>query len=161
MKIYNFFEQFKKGQESEEFLDKWLANKGYKIKKASRDEERSGIDRWVTSERGTWSVEYKTDFLAHNTGNVYLETVSVGRYNENGVFVVEKEGWLHTTQSDYLFYFIPGAGTLYMFKPKALRQFADDNSLRSVQVKNPDYQGRGLLAPIQKIGKFSVKSWQL
>ena len=163
-KKYKFREQLAKGEAAEDELDSLFRLRGWKIAPTEMADQRRGIDRWfsVSMKPGVTSVEYKSDFRAHDTGNVYLETVSVGKY-EDDEFVVKKKGWLWTTEADYLMYYIPGDRRLLLFLPKDLRNFVVENEkgLRSVSVKNQGYQGRGLLVPVARLAKIARKDWQI
>lgn len=162
---YDFKTQLAKGEAEERVLDKFFQGRGWKTMATTMQDQRRGIDRWFecSMQDGVYSVEYKADFRAHETGNVYLETVSVGKYDASGEFQVKKRGWLWTTEANYLMYYIPGDLRVMLFVPGDLRDFVVENEgkYRSVSVKNSGYQGRGLLVPIIDIEKIARKDWRI
>ena len=151
---YNFKRQLDKGEEQEKILDDFFRSRGWKIIYADMDAQRAGIDRWFEASvhNGLIGIEYKADFRAHETGNLYLETVSVGKYKD-GDYVVEKAGWVYTTTADYLMYLIAGEQRVLLFVPDELREFVHNaiHSYRSVSVKNQGYTGRGILVPVEDV----------
>ena len=165
MTTYSFKTQLAKGEEQERRLDAFFKLRGWKIEPTTMTDQRRGIDRWfsVSMQPGSHAIEYKTDFKSHETGNAYLETVSVGKYDTNNEFHVHKEGWLWTTQADFLMYYIPGSSRILLFIPSDLRDFVVENEgkYRSVSVKNSGYQGRGLLVPISHLEGIAKRDWQI
>ncbi len=97
----NFNEALDKGKWGERFLDSFFS-RWYRIEQASEDQEAEGIDRIFSHHDKHHTIEYKTDFAAARTGNVFVETDShvIG----NNVY---KEGWAHTIKADKLITFVP------------------------------------------------------
>lgn len=98
---YNFGDQKARGDVGEQFLDRLFAGI-FEIRPATRKEQRQGIDRIFTNRQtgDCLKVEYKTDYRATQTGNAFVETVSVD--------TTGKRGWAYTSQADYLNYYLPG-----------------------------------------------------
>lgn len=62
-----------KGDEGERLLDAYYRDAGYVVYEADR--QFQGIDRiFKSADGGEITVEYKTDYRAHETGNVFFET---------------------------------------------------------------------------------------
>ena len=117
---HQFAASLKRGQQAEDYLDKWFAP-DYKVRKASGAEQRRGIDRWFVrynmEEPIPWvPVDYKADFQSWETGNAYIETVSVddGRNPP-------KPGWAIAGQAKVLIYYTPQADVIYMVRMGTVR----------------------------------------
>lgn len=143
--IYNFANQLLLGEEYERKADTYLSKLyagAIAIDKVSMSEQRLGIDRRIAVNGRILTIEYKTDFLAHITSNIYVETVS----ND----VSNKDGWAYTCQSDVLLYMIANADVGYLVLPGKIREELDvwRRNYKEVTVKNHTYQGYGILVPI-------------
>jgi len=163
MTVYDFKEQLKKGKAIEKTLDTFFSQ-WYEIWPAEMPQERRGIDRLFHNGPKWWTVEYKGDFKGAETGNAYIETVSVGRYNPEKEFLVEKKGWAFTSCADKLVYYPVGTGFLYVLDPLDIRELVKSNPVggfRSVTVKNKGYQGRGLLVPLQTIESIAKRTLEI
>ena len=162
MTTYNFQKQLEKGQVQEMRVEDFLRGRGWKVTQTDMSEQRRGIDRWLHNSMNPEAigVEMKADFQAHRTGNAYIETVSVGRYVGKD-FVVEKDGWLYTSQADYLFYLVVETGKLYLTTPKDRREQMETKRYHGVTVKNNGYQGRGLLLPLKELENISKRDWSI
>jgi len=99
-KVYHFDQEYKKGLKGERILDEWFKKRGYPVEEVNREKQRRGIDRLIfVEDQGRYiSVEYKTDFMAKDTGNFFMEEVSVDTQN--------KEGWLTKSEAEYLIFFV-------------------------------------------------------
>lgn len=143
-----FDEQLRIGLIGEACLDEFFADKGYAVEKATRREQKLGIDRWLHRlGLPRVSMEYKTDLRAAATGNAYIETVSIDTRR--------KEGWAYASHADWLTYFVPGLRHVYMLQPATLRSYLPDwlKEYPVVQAR-PDehgsrrHSGEGLLVPL-------------
>ena len=148
--VYDFDEQKAKGNAGEQFLDRWFGAE-YDIRPATRHGQRRGIDR-VFSHRQTGrrlAVEYKTDYKAAQTGNAFVETVSVD--------TAGKPGWAHSSKADYLVYYVPGDGLIYVLALETLRRqlprWVRQYSLRSAQ--NEGYATHGVLVPLAEFERYA------
>ena len=110
---YQFDAQHADGLAGEAFLDA-LFSRWYRIRPASAAQQRRGIDRWFRTTTRRLAVEYKTDHTAARTGNAFVETVSVD--------TAHKPGWAYTSQADYLVYYIPPDGLVYVLRFAVLRR---------------------------------------
>lgn len=99
---HEFGESFKRGQVHEADLDAYFGLT-YFIEPATREQQRMGIDRIFTSVAGmSFSVEYKADVRAAETGNVAVETASVAEQ--------DKPGWVYTSLAQVIVYYVPPHG---------------------------------------------------
>ncbi len=140
---YQFSSQVKTGTRGETFLDDFFS-RWFQIAEAGTDDQRRGIDRYFTTRnhKRRFSVEYKTDERAARTGNAFIETISV---DSSG-----KAGWAYTSQADYLLYYVPETGLIYMMKMGLIREhlssWKEEYPLR--QIPNQGYHTHGLLVPL-------------
>ena len=144
MTTYDFTKQLERGEQGETRLDGLFAQREYLIRPATRDEQRRGIDRWMTNARTgkVTAVEYKTDDLASKTGNAFIETVSVDTAN--------KPGWAYSSEAEFLIYYLPQDELIYIVPFERLRRrlprWEQTYPKRSAQ--NEGYQTHGLLVPL-------------
>lgn len=150
MKTYDFDTQLRRGQNGEAELDAWFG-RTFVIRPATREEQRQGIDRWFTDRRSgeRLSVEYKTDWTASRTGNVFVETVSVD--------TAGKPGWAVSSRAEWLVYFLPDDGLAYVIPfadlRRALPRFERDYPTR--RIANRGYHTVGLLVPQDEFERLS------
>lgn len=155
MPVYNFDQQHHIGGKGEGFLDGFFKERGHYVMDATRGQQRAGIDRVFLWDGKMAYVEYKTDFLAHQTGKVFIETISVD--------TEDKPGWAYSSRADYLVYFIPGQHVIYVIPLEYLRQHVDDwcqkYPVRSAQ--NEDYATHGVLVPIPVFAQHATQIFNL
>lgn len=141
-----FFEdRLKMGQYAEQVLDIHFADKGIQVYPVTEEMERDGIDRIFADKASSVYVEYKADFRAHETGNIFLEHEK----NENGH---GKPGWARTSRADLLVYYLPPIGQAYIFDMKVVQKnyYTIIANLRKARVlSNPGYTASGYLLPIE------------
>jgi hypothetical protein len=147
---HKFRDQLHEGKRAEAFLDTFFS-RWFHIHPVSLDTElRDGYDR-IYQRRGNGErlkIEYKADWQAAETGNAFIETISV--YEER------KPGWAHTSQADMLLYFVPPRGAIYMLPLTAIRFMLPSWKLRYREVPAPNqgYKTYGLLVPLLQLGRF-------
>lgn len=151
--VHQFFEKLRQGQAVERELDEHFRDK-YSIRKASMDEQRIGIDR-VFVDRETmeaFRVEYKADYRAVETGNVFVETVSV---DSRGV-----RGWAYTSEADWLVYALPQLRRYLLVRVVELREALPNWIQRYPQGKarNRTYTTHGVLVPIVEFERLAALS---
>lgn len=149
--VYSFKEQLALGQSDENRLDQHF-RQFFVIVPASSDEQRTGIDRHYIKDKRTYSVEYKSDRRAKETGHAFIETVSVDAN--------DKPGWIYTSQATYLFYFVPNDDLVYMLTLRKMRNQLPrwERECRSVAVPNEGYSTVGLLVDIGDIERCAIAS---
>jgi hypothetical protein len=117
-----------------------------RLRPATRAEQRHGIDRIFTRRQTgqRLAVEYKTDYKASETGNAFVETVSVD--------AAGKASWAYSSEADYLIYYVPGDGLIYVLALEILRRelprWIEEYPLRAAQ--NEGYTTHGVLVPLHK-----------
>lgn len=149
--MFDFQKQLTIGETFEQVLDEHFRLR-YFVHPVARDEQRQGIDRWFASlDGGKISVEYKSDSRAHQTGNAFIETVSVDTR--------DIPGWVYTSKADVLVYYLPVPRTYYMIDFVALREQlpAWEQRYRQVKVKNSDYYTMGLLVPLIELVEIAFE----
>jgi len=127
-------------------------------REASMDEQFKGID-FVFNNDSTGdfnqeiSVEVKTDYAGHDSGNIFYETVC-----KNVITGIEVPGWAYKTDSDYTFIIIPDRGTrdyklLIISTPEMMAN--RDYILREFEKKGPVKDGvhetMGIIIPIDRL----------
>lgn len=161
MNEYGFDEQLRKGEKYEAILDERF-KAWFRIKPASKYDQNNGIDRIFTRKLDgcVFTVEYKADFQAHETGNVFIETVSVDRAG--------KRGWVLQTRAQIIAYYIvhdKRAHLLYGADMKtALPQWARqyrEGSANNVDARRGNYASRGILVPIGEFTRYSFNTLTL
>jgi DNA-binding transcriptional ArsR family regulator len=113
---YQFAAQLAQGETYEEQIDAFFRAKGAQISKVDRTTQRRGIDRvWYdpTDDR-TWTVEYKADSLAGQTGNAFVEIISVD--------TEKRPGWAYSSQASLLIYLVTDPQTIYVISMARLRR---------------------------------------
>lgn len=155
MKTYNFQEQLKRGECAERRLDKHFRNHGYKVTPATRQQQRQGIDRvFVTSpRRKRLLVEYKADWTAAETGNVFIETISVKRNGRQ-----RRRGWAFTSKADWLIYFFPEDDLAYCISFVHLRDVLDKWIAKypAHSIPNERYTTHGIVVPQMVLERLAV-----
>jgi hypothetical protein len=152
MNDYDMNRQLRKGEAAERYLDSLFGSQ-FDIRRATRAEQRQGIDRIFTRpyDGKEFKIEYKADKTAATTGNAFVETVSVDTDN--------KPGWALTCQADYILYYVVGTGRVYVLRPKVIQEhlerWARDYPLR--HIPNGTYQTVGLLVPLHEFEQAAVK----
>ena len=144
---YSFDAQLKQGQKGEQKVIEYFAA-DYEILPATDEQQRRGIDYIILSQTEKMSIEIKTDSRASQTGNAFIETVSVQVGD-----VCKKRGWVYTCQADVLLYYVPGDELIYFLKPEQLsaRLPAWIMRYRKVNIPNSGYSTHGLLVPLSEL----------
>lgn len=156
MKTYDFRKQLNIGEAGEEKLDTYFAPH-FDISAVDMELQRLGIDRIFLSKKNSnlYLVEYKFDTLAHKTGNIYVETISVMKDSEP-----IKLGWAYTSQADFIAYHIE-PNRFFVFQPKILEMYLEGwkANYRHVSVRNKGYSGMGVLVPIEEFSNIATAAY--
>lgn len=146
MTVYGFDQQFAQGNKGENVLDTYFSRL-YFVLLVPLDMQRLGIDRVFLNRESlmTHTIEYKTDSRAAQSGNVFIETVSIDRDN--------KPGWAYTSRADFLFYYLPQVGRVYCIEMSTLRRYLGDwvKHYPLKEIANKGYNTRGILVPCRDI----------
>jgi hypothetical protein len=135
----------------ESFLDTFFST-WYEIQKVDREQQRQGIDRiFARKDNGAiHRIEYKADTKASQTGNAFVETISVDTAN--------KPGWAHSSQADFLIYYLPVDMLIYVIAFKDLRKCLPAwQSFKSRKIPNRGYYTVGLLVPLDEFEKIATE----
>lgn len=150
---YSFQEKLAQGKNAEEFLDKFFG-RWYRINDIPLEiEKRIHADRLFVDLNGTQTVvEYKTDFMCHQTGNLIVETISADTTNT--------PGWVYSCQADMLIWWVVGLSEILCLRPVDLRaNIAEwEAHYRKVTIKNEGYNTIGIAVPINRLRRLAV--WQ-
>jgi hypothetical protein len=152
MCMYEFDEQLDKGHGYETRLDKYFS-RWYSVHPIEdMAVQRMGIDRRFTGPTGAaYSVEYKTDERAGETGNVFIETVSVDCDN--------KLGWAYTSCAQILAYYIPLLQKIYLAYmtnvKDSVKGWSEVYPIR--RIPNRGYYTIGLLVPIHEFERICFR----
>jgi hypothetical protein len=143
MRPYDFTVQHKRAAVHEPTLDAYFTNQGFNVVVVDQTMQRLGIDR-VLQAKPTL-IEYKNDFTASDTGNAFIETMSVSTTN--------RPGWVYTAQSDWLVYSLPHSGYAYLVRFADVRaqlpRWIHGYQTRNIQ--NKGYTSSGLLVPLHEL----------
>jgi len=145
---YNFDSQMTKGDRGAEDVIAYLSIQHEWIP-ATKDEQKKGIDGIAICRKTgrKWAVEIKTDWVAKETGNVFIETVSV---DAEGIL-----GWAYTSLAQVLCYYIPQASTMYVVSMARVKarvcEWAKLYPHRSIpnNGRHGGYNTEGLLVPLE------------
>lgn len=148
---YNFKDQLERGKRAEGFLDHYFA-RWYHVQSVALDTElRCGYDRLFVGKADgeTRRVEYKADWTAAETGNAFIETISI--------YEQRKPGWIYTSQADVLVYYIPPKGEIHMLALPVLRLIFPSWKLRYKEAPAPNeqYKTYGVLVPLAQLTRFA------
>ena len=142
-KTYGMREQLQKGEEAELFLDSLYEDR-FEIMPASRDQQKQGIDRIYRHKHTlkSYTIEYKTDWTAGRTNNAFIETVSVDS--------MSIPGWAHSSEAEWLFYYLPHQQHLCIIRFSTLRHHLDAwlEQFEEKPIKNKDYHTWGIPVPL-------------
>lgn len=145
-RLYRFDEQLERGEQGEALLDRHFS-RWFRIARATPGEQRQGIDRWFYAlhRPSSFAVEYKTDWTAAQTGNAFIETISVDTR--------DRDGWAYTSAADVLLYYVPGRSCIYVLTLTALRFrlpfWQQQYPVR--EIPNSGYHTHGLLVPLTEL----------
>lgn len=153
---YNFGRQHRQGKDAEQFIYQQF-QEYFNVIPAPGYLQDQGVDFTFTDRRNgqTWKVELKTDQVAYRTGNAFIETVSVSRASGS------LPGWAHSSQADWLLYFIPQTRKIYRIALTRLRAELSlwEQRYPSRTIPNADRRGAydtiGLLVPLTELQQIS------
>lgn len=147
MSSSNFNDDKRAGNRGEIVVQSWLLNQP-KIKNVmdvSDDIEfqKQDIDFLVQlSNKQICKVEIKTDYQAHNTGNIPWETISTGSINSKGC--CEK------TKADKIFYYIYNTNDLLIADVRKVRNYLMENKGKFKEINMGD-GAKGYLLNINEL----------
>ncbi len=88
---------------NEQFV-KWLEARPQivNVRKATLEEDMRGIDFFITTDGGEYTIQLKVDFKADKTGNLPCETISQAYHERNSVIGAE----FNMAGVDYIFFLL-------------------------------------------------------
>jgi hypothetical protein len=96
-----------------------------------------------TTKKQIYYVEVKTDFKAHETGNMVYEVHTSG-----------EKGCLAKTEADYIFYYVYGSKTLYVIDRIKLQSYV--NSFKHLKLIKMGDRSDGYLLPLSVLEEHKV-----
>lgn len=146
--VYSFTKQKAIGDRGEEAILAYFSEEWH-IEKAHFAQQKKGIDFNFQHRRDgiSCTIELKTDTRAHETGNAFVETYSD---------FPRKKGWAYTCQADYLFYYLPQDGLIYVFLPNKIRELLPKwAKYPNRNIPNQSWVTRGVLVPLAEFEKHA------
>lgn len=147
--IHEFSDRLKRGEAIECALDEHFAER-YSIRKATMKEQREGIDRVFTDADGeSFAVEIKADWRASDTGNVFIETVSVDTQMV--------DGWAYTSKAGWLVYAFPQERRYVLVRLAELRKKLREwlRAYPRAKARNATYHTHGVLVPVAELERLA------
>jgi len=145
---YDFARQLAIGEAHERRLDAHFA-RWFAITPATRDEQRAGIDRIFVHR--TTGARYAVEYKAGETGNAFIETISVD--------ATGRAGWAVSSRADILVYLVTQPETVYAVRMttlrRALARWQRRYPKRSAQ--NQGYKTWGYLVPLAELEKIALE----
>lgn len=152
MSVHDFECKLAEGKFGERLLDIYF-KRWFKIQDVPMSDQQRGIDRVFLNEesQAVYTVEYKTDAKAYETGNVFIETESIS--------ATMKAGWGYTSQAQLLFYFLPQTMTVYIVSMVAVRQHIPGwlDRYPTAPAPNIGYNTTGILVPLPEFVGISMR----
>lgn len=151
--MHSFAEKLAQGEAVERQLDA-IFEQRYIVRLATRAQQRQGIDRLMADRDGNqFAMEYKADWRAAETGNAFIETVSVD--------TAGKPGWARTSKADWLVYAIPPHGIAYGIPMSVVRAMVPEWAARypTRPARNSAYSTHGICVPVPELVRFS--EWEV
>ena len=130
------------GKKGEQLINSLLTKSGYVVTDVSSDPDywHKDIDFIATNPQSgrTAAIEVKYDSRIGTTGNFFIEI-----YNPRSQ---GRKGWYYFTEADLIYYIDQQNLILYIFKFTDLKQYIDNNYLRTRETSDG---ARGYLISIQ------------
>lgn len=147
IRTYQFTSQKQLARPIEARLDGYF-EKFFEVQPANGWQQHRGIDRIFTGRAfgQRLMVEYKSDFLAADTGNAFIE-LSVG----------DKPGWAVSCNADWLVYYVVGNCTAYVISVVLLKNripiWKGGHPVKTV--KNAGFTAQGLVVPLPHVAEIA------
>lgn len=155
--MHSFDEQLATAQKDEEWLDDYFS-RWFEIEQVDIEWQRRGVDRFFTarSDGRRWSVEYKADHRTVETGNVFIETVSVD--------TKDILGWAYTSCAQKLVYYSPEMGRIMIAEMCAVKRELVRKWFKSRELPIPNrgrngngYNTKGIPIPVHEFERICEK----
>jgi len=140
--VHEFSGSNDKSKEHNKKIDKTFSQ-WYEIYSMPLTIDKIGIDRiWKDKERKVfYSVEYKADERAADTGNAFIETISVD--------TSDKPGWAYTCAAQLICYYVPRWHRAWMVSTMSIKNNIKEweQKYRTVSAQNNGYKTYGIAVP--------------
>lgn len=149
--VHKWETTFTRGTHYEEELDSIFA-RWYEIEPVSQADQSAGIDRVFTSPDGReFTIEYKSDSRAAETGNAFIETLSVS--------TTGRLGWAYTSRAQVLVYYVPELSIAYLVNMVDVKRSLTGwrGACREASAQNEGYEARGLLVPLLELARVAFE----
>ena len=151
--MHEFHDKLNEGKVGERTLD-MLFREFYRIEPATLAEEKAfGFDRTFTCKQTgrRWTVEYKTDARAGDTGNAFIELVSNNK--------TDAPGWALHSVAQLLMYYVPPARKVFALDVNSIKDRlpAWEKEYPRAQVVNHGYITEGLLVPLDEVEHWCAR----
>ena len=127
----------------------------YHIKRVTRASQKKGVDRILVCKKTglRYTVEYKTDQRTADTGNIFVETISVDE--------PLRLGWAYTSYAQLLAYHVPQWGKVSLTPMTMVKWHVEEWKQRykmsplipNEGVYGDKYNSRGILVPWEQFEK--------
>jgi hypothetical protein len=147
---HSFDDKLTQGETIEALLDEYFEG-DYEITHATPAEQRMGIDRFFTRRNLGFrtAAHYKADFRAAQTGNAFIETISVDTR--------AKAGWVIASRAAWILNYLPQTRILYLLRTQDLRRLLPQwqAAYPTRSAKNDGYSTHGLLVPLAELERVA------
>lgn len=144
---YSFSAQVRIGDKEAERLDAYFSE-WFGIIPATKEMQTNQIDRIFERAGIRYSVEYKSDIKAAQTGNVFIETLSV---DTSGA-----AGWAPKSLAQILVTYIPDSREVIVTEMMRIKDALPAWALfRGATSDNGNYKTHGILVPISELRKIA------
>ena len=157
--VYEFRQELARGHDGEHRVARWLMSHGYGVEMVDDlDRQKLGVDLVVSPPfPPSYTVEVKTDYLAHRTGNAFIEYVQ----NDTGTARQGGLGWVVTCRADWLLYLVAETGDAYWLRPRdvyrAFWSWWRRRDIRKHFAQNAaGYRTHGLCVPLSELSILSA-----
>ncbi len=147
-----FQADLQRGGREEVVLDTFFS-RWYTVEPVSMAWQQGGVDRVFVEKKShiRHTVEYKSDTKAGETGNCFIETVSVDTIN--------KAGWAFSSLAQRLIYYVPPKKMLYVVPMCALKEslqewgkkFTVKSKLNENRAGDGYYYTKGVIVPLVEL----------
>lgn len=117
----SFESDLKRGRKGEELFEKAIQSDGEGVTNVTGLEAYQGADIDYVDSCG-WTWEVKTDYMAHRTGNLALESYTS----------TQGKSWLWTSKADIFVFAIPQTDEVYAIDAQLLRILCKEPACRNV-----------------------------
>lgn len=160
----NFRQSLEVGLSNEELLDSFFAPKYQRIDKLHGDEQLAGCDRRFYLPNRNFTVEYKADLKASQTGNIFVELMHY-RPCDGLIWC----GWGMSCKADYLALYLPGLNECFWLNPAKLRgmllewnsKFPKASFFGQGKPGKPDFYTQGIKVPVAEVRAIALRIYTI